>query len=323
MAQSTADSPLSPENASSPLRTFFQVRFKKMRPNLSLYLLILFPLSYFLIFCYWPMYGVQIAFKDFYAIKGITGSPWAGFKHFETFFHSIFFDRVVWNTVKISFYSILFGFPAPILLALLMNELKSRFFRKVVQNISYAPYFISQVVMVGILLVFLSPTNGLINKIVEFLGGNPIAFMMEPGWFQSIFVSSGIWQGTGWGTVIYMAVLAGVDHQQIEAAILDGANKWQRIWHISLPCIMPTAVILLILSSGSIMNVGFEKVFLMQNSSNMEASDVIATYVYRKGLLNIEYSFATAVGLFNSVINFVILVVVNAFARRAGSTSLW
>ncbi|GGD79957.1 ABC transporter permease [Paenibacillus nasutitermitis] len=312
-----------PGSTNPNVHSFLHTRMKKIKPNLSLYVLISLPLAYFIIFCYWPIYGVQIAFKNFSAVQGIMGSPWVGFAHFQTFFDSIFFDRVVWNTVKISVFSIVLGFPAPIILALLINELKNRYFQKVVQNISYAPYFISQVVMVGILIVFLSPSTGLINQLTALFGWEPISFMQESGWFKTIFITSGIWQGTGWGTVIYMAVLAGVDHEQIEAAVLDGANKFQRIWYISLPYIMPTAVILFILSAGSIMNVGFEKVFLMQNSSNMEASDVISTFVYRKGLLNIEYSFATAVGLFNSLINFFILIAVNRFARRTGNMSLW
>ncbi|GGD49257.1 ABC transporter permease [Paenibacillus nasutitermitis] len=307
------------EKKSSPFRNLR----RSMKVNWPLYLLLLPPLLYFLVFCYWPMYGVQIAFKDFWASKGIVGSEWVGFIHFENFFNSIFFERTVVNTILISVYSIVLGFPAPIIFALLINELISKRFQKIIQNVSYAPYFISQVVMVGIIFIFLAPDKGLVNNFIGLFGFEPIAFMNNPGMFKSIYVLSGIWQSTGWSAIIFIAVLAGIDHEQIEAAVIDGANKWQRIWHISLPYLMPTAVILFILSAGNVMSVGFEKIFLMQNSVNMATSDVISTYVYRLGLQNMEYSFSTAVGLFNSVINFVILIVVNAIAKRTSEVSLW
>jgi putative aldouronate transport system permease protein len=294
-----------------------------MRNNWEMYLLLLLPLAYFIIFCYWPMYGVTLAFKSYNIMKGIAGSPWVGLKHFKLFFSSIFFVRVLKNTVGISLYSLVAGFPIPIILALMMNEVKNRSFKKFVQNISYAPYFISQVVMVGIIIMFLSPVDGIINIAIKALGQKPVKFMTEPGWFKHIYVWSGIWQGAGWGTVIYMAVLTGVDPQLIEAAVMDGASRMRRIWHINLPHVIPTAVIMLILSAGGIMNVGFEKVFLMQNMMNMESSDVIATYVYRLGLMQVKYDVATAVGLFNSVINAIMLIIVNTVSKRIGSATLW
>lgn len=297
--------------------------FLKMLKNYELYLFVLPALAYFIIFCYVPMYGVQIAFKDFMASKGIWGSPWIGIKHFAYFFKSFQFWLLIKNTVGLALYSLAAGFPAPILLALMLNEVKNRTFKKIVQNITYAPHFISTVVMVGMIMAFLSPTNGVINELIKTLGGQPISFMTKASMFKSIYVWSGIWQGTGWGSIIYLAALSGIDPQLHEAAITDGATRLQRIWHINIPCIMPTVVTILILNCGSIMNVGFEKVFLMQNSINMEASDVISTYVYRMGLLNSQYSFSSAVGLFNSVVNFALLVIVNSIAKRLSETSLW
>lgn len=297
--------------------------FRKMLKNYELYLFVLPALAYFIIFCYLPMYGVQIAFKDFLASEGIWGSPWIGTKYFEYFFHSFNFWQLIKNTVGISLYSLAAGFPAPIILALMLNEIKNSTFKKIVQNFTYAPYFISSVVLVGMIMAFLSPTNGIVNEVIKNLGGKPISFMTKAPWFKSIYVWSGIWQSTGWGSIIYLAALSGIDTQLHEAAIADGATRIQRIWHINIPWIMPTMVILLILNCGSIMNVGFEKIYLMQNPLNMDSSDVISTYVYRMGLLNAKYSFSTAVGLFNSVVNFTLLVIVNSISKRLSETSLW
>jgi len=269
------------------------------------------------------MYGVQIAFKDFIANKGISGSPWVGFKHFERFFESYYFWRLLWNTLGIGLYQLLVGFPIPIILALLINEVRSKKFSRFVQTITYAPHFLSTVVMVGILFIFLSPETGLVNKLVVWLGGEPIPFLTMPEWFKSIFVLSGVWQQMGWSSIIYIAALTGIDPQLHEAARVDGANRWQRIIHINLPGLIPTITILLILNMGTLLNVGFEKIFLMQNSLNMSASDVIATHVYRKGIIDGQYSYSAAVGLFNSVINFTLLVIVNTIARRINKTSLW
>ncbi|WP_245954626.1 ABC transporter permease [Paenibacillus flagellatus] len=288
-----------------------------------MYALIAPVMLYFVVFHYWPMYGVQIAFKDFIATKGIGGSPWVGFKHFERFFDSYFFWRLVKNTLGISLLELVVGFPVPIVLALMVNEVRSNGFKRFVQTVTYAPHFLSTVVVVGMVLMFLSPTSGLVNMAVKAFGGEPIFFMTEPGWFKPIYVLSGVWQQMGWSSIIYLAALAGIDPQLHEAARVDGASRLQRIWHINLPGIRPTIVILLILNIGTLMGVGFEKVFLMQNSLNMEGSDVISTYVYRSGILGAQYSFSAAVGLFNSVINFVLLLTVNRIARKVNQVSLW
>jgi putative aldouronate transport system permease protein len=291
--------------------------------NWELYAIISPVLAYFIIFEYIPMYGVQIAFKNFVATKGIWGSPWVGFRHFERFFDSYYFWRLIKNTLGISLFQLAVGFPVPILLALMVNEIRLKFFKKFVQTVTYAPHFLSTVVLVGLIVIFLSPQNGLINQIIVLFGGSPISFMTEPGWFKSIYVLSGVWQQMGWGSIIYLAALAGIDPQLHEAAKVDGASRLQRIWHVNLPGIMPTIVILLILNMGSIMGVGFEKVYLMQNDLILDSSDVISTYVYRSGIIQSQYSFAAAVGLFNSVINLVLLVSVNYMARRLNETSLW
>ena len=297
--------------------------FKKIKRNYELYLFILPALIYFLLFHYGPLYGLQIAFKDFNAVKGIWGSPWVGLKHLNYFFKSYYFWLLLKNTLFISLYSLIAGFPIPILLALMLNEVKNNRFKKFVQNITYAPHFISMVVMVGMVLAFLSPSTGIINVFVKYFGGEPIAFMTKTSMFRNIYVWSGIWQSAGYGSIIYLAALSGIDPQLHEAAVVDGATRFQRILHINIPGILPTMIILLILNCGSVMNVGFEKIFLMQNSLNMEVSDVISTYVYRMGLQNAQYSFSAVVGLFNSVINFTLLVLVNSLSRRLKQTSLW
>lgn len=294
-----------------------------IRRNWDLYLLTLPVVIYFIIFKYAPMYGVQIAFKDYIATKGIWGSPFAGFKHFERFFRSYLFKTVVKNTLGISIYHLLAGFPIPIILALMMNEVKNQKFKKTVQTVTYAPHFLSTVVLVGMLTSMLSPRNGVVNQLLKSLGMEPIYFLGEAGLFKSIYVWSGIWQNAGWNSVIYMAALAGIDTQLYEAAIVDGATKRQRVWHITIPGILPTAITLLILNTGNIMDVGFEKVYLMQNGLNLTSSEVISTYVYKSGLVGAEYSFSTAVGLFNSIINFILLILVNKISRKTTETSLW
>lgn len=291
--------------------------------NWQLYALISPVIAYYVLFQYVPMYGIQIAFKDFIATQGIWGSPWVGFEHFDRFFNSYYFWRLIKNTLGIGLYSLAVGFPIPIILALLMNEVRAERFKKFVQTITYAPHFLSTVVVVGMMMIFLSPRYGIINHFIEMVGGQPINFMTEPSWFKSLYVLSDVWQTMGWSSIIYLAALAGIDNQLHEAARVDGATRLQRIWHINIPGIMPTIIILLILNMGSIMGIGFEKVLLMQNNLNMESSDIIATYVYRMGIQNAEYSFSAAIGLFNSVINFILLVVVNFISKRVSETSLW
>ncbi len=295
---------------------------KSIKKNWELYLLLVPVILYFLVFHYYPLYGLQIAFKDFIATKGITDSPWVGFKHFERFFDSYYFWRLIKNTIGIGIFTLLVSFPIPIILALMLNEVKSLRFKKAVQTIIYAPHFLSTVVVVGMLLLFLK-SDGMINQIIMLFGGTPINFIAEPAWFKSLYVFSDVWQTMGWSSIIYIAALAAVDPAQHEAAMMDGASKFQRIIHINIPAIMPTIVILFILNAGSVMSVGFEKVFLMQNDLNMSASDVISTFVYRSGILEAQYSFSAAVGLFNSIINFILLVMVNRIAKKVSETSLW
>ncbi|MEK4053047.1 ABC transporter permease subunit [Paenibacillus sp. FSL F4-0087] len=291
--------------------------------NWQLYLLISPVVAYYIVFQYLPMYGIQIAFKDFIATKGIWGSPWIGVEHFERFFHSYFFWRLIKNTLGLGLYSLAVGFPVPIILALLMNEVRAEKFKKFVQTITYAPHFLSTVVVVGMMMMFLSPRYGIINHFIGMFGGNPINFLSEPSWFKTLFVMSDVWQTMGWSSIIYLAALAGVDSQLHEAARVDGATRLQRIWHINIPSIMPTIIILFILNIGSIMGIGFEKVLLMQNTLNLETSDIISTYVYRSGIQDAEYSFSAAIGLFNSIINFILLVTVNQISKRMSETSLW
>ena len=252
----------------------------------------------------------------------ITGSPWVGFKHFERFFDSYYFWRLIKNTLGIGIFTLAVSFPIPIILALMLNEIKSLRYKKFVQTVIYAPHFLSTVVVVGMLLLFLK-TDGLVNQVISLFGGTPINFITEPAWFKSLYVFSDVWQTMGWSSIIYIAALAAVDPAQHEAAMIDGASKFQRIIHINIPAIMPTIVILFILNAGSVMAVGFEKIFLMQNDLNMSTSDVISTFVYRSGILDAQYSFSAAVGLFNSLINFIMLIMVNQIAKKVNDTSLW
>lgn len=297
---------------------------RELARDYQLHLIIALPVIWFIVFKYLPMYGAQIAFRDFAAAKGIWGSPWAGLDHFRRFFESYLFWRVVGNTFFLSIYTLAATFPIPLLLALSINNANNRLFRKAVQMIIYAPYFISTVVMVGLLFQFLSTTVGVVGPLMLALGREPVSYMGRPEAFQSIYVWSHVWQFSGFGTIIYLAALAGIDPELHEAAIIDGATKLQRTRFIDVPGIMPTAVILFILTLGQLMNVGFEKVFLMQRDLNLERSELIQTYVYKIGLTGIPRpSYASAIGLFNSVINFVLIMAGNWFARRRGWTSLW
>ncbi|MGP4064217.1 ABC transporter permease [Oceanobacillus sp. M65] len=296
---------------------------KKILQNWQLYIFILPAFLYFLIFHYIPMYGVQIAFKNFVPTLGIWGSEWVGLEHFTRFFESYYFWDLIKNTLGISVYELAVGFPLPIILALALNEAKDGLYKRTVQTVTYAPHFISVVVMAGMIIAFLSPATGIINHAIQLVGFEPIAFMSDPDWFKTVYVMSGVWQSTGWGTIIYLAALAGVDPQHHEAAIVDGASRFQRIWHINIPAIVPTMVILLIMNVGNIMAMGFEKILLLQNPLNLESSNVIATFVYQAGLLDAQYSFAAAVGLFNAVINAILLITVNQIAKKTSETSLW
>ncbi|MCL2015835.1 MAG: ABC transporter permease subunit [Defluviitaleaceae bacterium] len=294
-----------------------------LKGNWDLYLMLAPAVILIAIFAYWPMYGVVMAFQNFNPISGITGSPWVGLMHFERFFATPTAMRIITNTVVLSVQTLIFTFPAPILLALMLHYCVSRRFARVVQTATYFPFFIATVVLVGMMHIFFSPSVGMVNHAIEALGGQRQVFMADSVWFRPLYVGSRVWQGTGFGAIIFIAALAGVDPGLYEAATIDGASKWKRILHIDLPCIMPTIVIMLILSLGSIMSVGFEQVFLMQNARNTAVSEIIATYVYSMGLLEGRFSFAAAVGLFNSVVNFALLIIVNQISRKVSETSLW
>jgi putative aldouronate transport system permease protein len=296
--------------------------FKIIR-DYQLYLLALPAILYLFLFNYIPMYGATIAFKDFNAVKGILGSAWVGFEHFERFFKSYQFWPLIKNTLGLSLFQLIAGFPVPIMLALLLNQTRSKRFKSLVQTITYAPHFISIVVLVGMLFLFLSPRSGIVNHIIVAFGGEPILFMGQSSLFKSIYVFSGIWQNMGWSSIIYLAALASISPELYEAAKVDGATKWQIIRKIDLPGIMPTAVILFILGAGQIMNVGFQKLYLMQTPTTESAQEIISTYIYKIGLLNSQYSYSTAINLFNSVINVILLIFVNTIAKRISNTSLW
>ncbi|TVQ26264.1 MAG: sugar ABC transporter permease [Spirochaetaceae bacterium] len=283
----------------------------------------LVPLTWYIIFRYLPIYGIQIAFRDFVASRGILGSDWVGLRHFRRFFQSFFFWRLIRNTLGIAFYSLVVGFPVPIVLALMLNEVGNLRFKKLVQNITYMPYFLSLVVVVGMIVNFTNPNYGVINTMIRAFGGDAIPFMIRPDWFKSVFVLSNVWQNAGWGAVIYIAALASVNPELYEAATVDGASRLQKVFNVSLPGITPTIVVLLILRVGNLLNVDFQMILLMQNSLNLQSSDVIMTYVYRVGILEGSYSFSTAVGLFQAFLNVCLLFGANSTAKRLQEASLW
>lgn len=290
--------------------------------NYELYLFLIPAVLLTFCFAYIPMYGVQIAFKNYSPARGIWGSPWVGLNQFLRFFRTNQFKTIIPNTFFLSIYGLAVGFPMPIILALMMNSLNSQKYKRVLQTVTYMPYFISTVVLVSMLNLFLSST-GMLNQLSSFFGKNFGNLLADPKNFRHTYVWSGIWQGTGWGSIIYLAALSGVDPTLYEAATIDGANKWQKIVHIDLATIAPTCIILLILSAGGILSVGFEKAYLMQNSLNLSRSEVINTYVFKVGIQSTQYSFSAAIGLFNTVINFVILVLVNWISGKLSETSLW
>jgi len=296
---------------------------RSFRQYWQLYLLVIPPLAYFVIFQYVPMANAVIAFKDYNVVDGIWGSDWAGLKHFERFFDNPMFTTVVKNTFLLSLYALIASFPIPIILALALNEIRARYFKKTVQMVTYAPYFISTVVVVSMAMLLLSPRVGIIGDLTGFFGIPASDYMAKPDFFRHIYVWTEVWQTTGYSAVIYLAALAGVDPSLYEAARMDGASRLQKIWHVDLPSILPTIVVVLILSVGSIMAVGFEKAFLLQNPLNLSQSEIIATYTYKVGLQHADFSLSTAIGLFNSVINLVLLVGVNIIAKRVTGKGLW
>ena len=295
--------------------------WKKVRRHYQLYLFLIPSIVYVLIFCYVPLNGIQIAFRDYKATLGIWGSEWIGLENFKRFFSSPACGELFRNTLILSFYSLVANFPLPILLAFFLNQCPGKGFKKVVQNITYAPYFISVVVLVGMLNLFLG-LNGPAAKLIELFGGTVDLFMGKPQYFRHVYVWSGVWQTVGWNSIIYIAALTSVPPELHEAAIVDGANKWQRVRYIDLPSILPTISIMLILSLGGVLGVGFEKVYLMQNSMNISVSEVLSTYVYKYGLQKVDYSYSTAISLISNVVNFVLLMVVNKISKRLSGIGL-
>lgn len=309
----------------------FTMQLKTVRRDLSrsavkywdLYLLLIPVLAYFILFKYLPMYGVQIAFRDYVPRKGIMGSDWVGLKHFIRFFSSYNSRQIIWNTVYLSMLNLLFSFPLPIMLALLLNEIRNKAVRKTLQVVTYAPHFLSTVVVCGMVASFCSPSTGVVNLILKALGSEPIYFMAKAAWFRPLHVISGVWKNMGWDSIIFISALSAVDPALYEAAGIDGASRWKQMLHVTLPSIVPTIAIMLILNCGKIMSVGFEKVFLLQTDLNLDVSEVISTMVYRQGILGTKFSYAAAIDLFNSVVNLALLMIVNAVSKRVSQVGLW
>jgi putative aldouronate transport system permease protein len=293
-----------------------------MQRNWSLYLLAVPVILFFLLFAYKPMYGAIIAFKDYSPGQGFARSPWVGFQHFLRFFRSPYFFRLLRNTFLISLYGLIFGFPAPIILALLLNEVRHPFYKRTIQTITYLPHFISIIVVAGMLTDF-SLSTGLFNDIIAFFGGERFPLLQRPNLYRPIYIASDVWQGVGWGTIIYLSALSAIDPQLYEAAMIDGAGRFRQMLHVTLPSITPTIVILLILRIGHLLGVGYEKTILLYNPATYETADIISTYVYRVGVMEQNWSYSTAIGLFNSAINFALLLIANKISRKISETSLW
>lgn len=287
-------------------------------------ILMLIPvLVYYAIFHYGTMYGIIIAFLDFYPLKGVIGSDWVGLKHFKEVFEGVFFLQVLKNTVIISFYKLIFGFPAPIILCLIINEVRRTAFKRVVQSVTYLPHFFSWVVLSGIVIEMLSPSRGPINILFQSLGMDPVFFIADSNWFRGILVGSAIWKEVGWSSIIFLAAVTGIDPELYNVAELDGAGRLRKIWHVTLPSIMPVIVIMFIFATGGIINDDFDQVFNLLNAKVMDVGDVISTYTYREGLVRMNYSYATAVGLFKNVVSFSLVVITNAIARKTSEYAIW
>ena len=297
--------------------------WKIVKNKWQLLAMFLLPLTWYIIFCYVPMYGIQLAFRDYNPRLGYLGSSFVGLRWFKQFFSSYYWENIIWNTFSISLYSIIFGFPVPIILAIIINELPGRKFKKLLQNITYIPHFISIVVLCGMLYLFLSPQYGIVNTILETFGMEPAGFLESSNYFKGVYVISEIWQESGWSSIIYIAALAGIDPSLYEAAKIDGAGRLKRIIHVSLPGIIPTIVTLLILKIGQIMSIGFEKAYLLQNDLNLNSSEIISTLVYKQGILQGNIGYATAVGLMNSCLNLLLIIFANQFCKKFFDTSLW
>ena len=299
-------------------------RKKTLKQTWLLYLFILPAMAYIIIFCYGSMFGLQIAFKNYRLADGFFGGKWVGLKWFKQFINGPRFVELLTNTLTLSLYSLIAGFPLPICLALVLNNVRDAKYKKFAQTITYMPHFISTTVLVGMMSLFFSPSSGFVNTILRHLGGSGNTFFMgEAKYFSHMYVWSGVWKNMGWNSIIYLAALSGVDPELHEAARIDGANKLQRVLNIDIPCILPTIIILLVMNCGSIVSVGYEKVFLMQNDMNLKVSEVISTYVYKVGLVQQKFSFSTAIGLMNNVINFILLMIVNKISDKLSGIGLW
>lgn len=301
------------------MRTKIVKDFKKNRFK---YFIVLLPVVYFVLFHYKPMYGIVIAFQRFNLTKGIAESPWCGLLHFKRFFKDYYFGRLLRNTLSISVLYLLFSFPAPIVLALMLNEVRVSWFKRAVQTVSYLPHFISSVIICGLITTFTGST-GLINTIIDFFGGERSSLLSRSEMFYPIYIVSGIWQSIGWDSIIYLATLAGIDQEQYDAAKVDGANRFQQICHITFPGIIPTMSMLLILRIGSLISVGSEKILLLYSEKIYDVADVISTYVYRKGIIDADYSYSTAVGLFNSVVSIILVLTANKVSKKVGQSGLF
>ncbi|TBL71406.1 ABC transporter permease [Paenibacillus thalictri] len=292
-------------------------------PYWDLYLIMVPGIVYFIVFKYVPMTGAVIAFQDYSVFAGIMESDWVGLKHFKEIFLDTEFYTVLRNTLLISLYKLIWGFPGPIVLAILLNEVRRMFFKKTVQTLAYLPHFLSWVVLGGILYNVLAPSNGIVNGILKLFGHEPVFFLADPNWFRTVLVASDIWKEIGWGAIIYLAALAGIDQQLYEAAVVDGANKWRQIWHITLPSLTSTIIILLVLRLGHVLDVGFEQIFVLYNPMVYSVSDVIETFVYRTGITQADFSFSTAVGLFKSIVGLILVVAANKLAKKLGQNGVW
>ncbi len=297
--------------------------FRALKRDKNLYLMFLPIFVWYVIFCYIPLYGIALAFREFVPGAGIFGGEWVGFQYFNQFFSTPYFWRVIRNTVLINVYSLLWGFPIPIIFALCITEVRSKVVQRTVQTVSYLPYFISTVVVCGMIKQFLAPTNGIVNQLIVMLGGDTIDFLSRPEWFRTVYIASDIWQGFGFSSIIYIATIGGIDPQLYEAAQIDGITKFKEIWYITLPGLLPLIMMQLLLSLGSILGVGFQKIYLLYNNLTKEVADVISTYVYERGIISNQYSYSTAVGLFQSLIGFVLTFIANKASKKATNYGLW
>jgi putative aldouronate transport system permease protein len=311
----------------APRAAMFQIRLHRLLRNMWrhrwLYFLLIPPMTYYLVFRYIPIYNAQIAFKDFFALKGVEGSPWVGFQHFETFFKSFYFTELIVNTITFSTAKLILGLPIAIILALAIHESRFLLFRSLVQTVTYLPHFLSWVIMLGLLLSLLSPSSGMINEAIKAAGGNPVPFLTSTAWFRQVVILSDIWKDTGWSTILYLAALLGINPDLYEAAEVDGASRWRRIWHISIPGIIPVLVLVTLLRLGNILDAGFNQIFILYSVPVYSVGDIIDTWVYRSGVLDFQFSLATAVGLFKGVIGLILILVANQVSKRVAQQSLF